>query len=121
MVEKSFFEWISYILQYYGLWFLQGTGITLMIALLGTVVGFLIGLGLGTVKKIPVSRNKFNRIFMSAVNFLITCYVEIFRGTPMMVQAIVLYFGMQEFLGINFNPTIAGIIIQEILIMKKII
>ncbi len=114
MVEKSFFEWISYILQYYGLWFLQGTGITLMIALLGTVVGFLIGLGLGTVKKIPVSRNKFNRIFMSAVNFLITCYVEIFRGTPMMVQAIVLYFGMQEFLGINFNPTIAGIIIVSI-------
>ncbi len=114
MVEKSFFEWISYILQYYGLWFLQGTGITLMIALLGTVVGFLIGLGLGTVKKIPVSRNKFNRIFMSTVNFLITCYVEIFRGTPMMVQAIVLYFGMQEFLGINFNPTIAGIIIVSI-------
>lgn len=114
MVEKSFFEWISYILQYYGLWFLQGTGTTLMIALLGTIVGFLIGLGLGTVKKIPVSRNKFNRVFMSTVNFLITCYVEIFRGTPMMVQAIVLYFGMQEFLGINFNPTIAGIIIVSI-------
>lgn len=114
MVEKSFFEWISYILQYYGLWFLQGTANTLMIALLGTVAGFLIGLGLGAVKKIPPSRNKFNRAFMSVVNFLITCYVEIFRGTPMMVQAIVLYFGMQEFLGVNFKPTIAGIIIVSI-------
>lgn len=114
MVEKSFFEWISYILQYYGVWFLQGTGITLMIALLGTVVGFLIGLGLGAVKKIPPSRNKFNRAIMSVVNFLITCYVEVFRGTPMMVQAIVLYFGMQEFLGVNFKPTIAGIIIVSI-------
>lgn len=114
MVEKSFFEWISYILQYYGVWFLQGTANTLMIALLGTVVGFLIGLGLGAVKKIPPSRNKFNRGFMTVVNFLITCYVEVFRGTPMMVQAIVLYFGMQEFLGVNFKPTIAGIIIVSI-------
>lgn len=114
MVEKSFFEWISYILQYYGVWFLQGTCNTLMIALLGTVIGFLIGLGLGAVKKIPVSRNKFNRAVMSVVNFLITCYVEVFRGTPMMVQAIVLYFGMQEFLGVNFKPTIAGIIIVSI-------
>ena len=114
MVEKSFFEWISYILQYYGIWFLQGTANTLMIALLGTVVGFLIGLGLGAVKKIPPSRNKFNRGFMTVVNFLITCYVEVFRGTPMMVQAIVLYFGMQEFLGVNFKPTIAGIIIVSI-------
>ena len=114
MVEKSFFEWISYILEYYGVWFLQGMGNTLLIALLGTVMGFLIGLGLGAVKKIPPSRNRFNRAIMSAVNFLITCYVEVFRGTPMMVQAIVLYFGMQEFIGINFQPTIAGIIIVSI-------
>lgn len=114
MVEKSFFEWISYILEYYGVWFLQGTFNTLMIALIGTIAGFLIGLGLGAVKKIPPSRNKFNRAFMCVVNFLITCYVEVFRGTPMMVQAIVLYFGMQEFIGINFKPTIAGIIIVSI-------
>lgn len=114
MMEKTFFEWISYILQYYGLWFLQGSGITLLIALVGTVMGFLIGLGLGAIKKIPTSRNKFKRFCMSIVNFLITCYVEVFRGTPMMVQAIVIYFGMQEFLGVDFRPTIAGIIIVSI-------
>ena len=114
MVDKSFFEWISYILQYYGVWFLKGTGVTLLIALLGTVIGFIIGLLLGSVKKIPPSRNKFNNVVMSGINFLITCYVEVFRGTPMMVQAIVLYFGIQEFWGINFEPTIAGIIIVSI-------
>ena len=32
----------------------------------------------------------------------------------MMVQAIVMYFGMQEFVGINFSPTIAGIVIVSI-------
>ena len=51
---------------------------------------------------------------MSIVNAIITCYVEIFRGTPMMVQAIVIYFGMREFVGVDFSPTIAGIIIVSI-------
>ncbi|MGN1041805.1 MAG: amino acid ABC transporter permease, partial [Acutalibacteraceae bacterium] len=114
MIGKTFFEWIVYILQYYGVWFLQGTANTLLIALVGTVMGFLIGLGLGAVRKLPPARTKVKRFFMSLVNFLITCYVEVFRGTPMMVQAIVIYFGMQEFFGIDFKPIIAGMIIVSI-------
>ena len=113
-MERTFLGWIFYILEHYGEWFLRGTATTLEIALLGTVIGFLIGLGLGSVRTIPVSRNKFKRACMCIVNAFITCYVEIFRGTPMMVQAIVLYFGMQEFMGINFKPTVAGIIIVSI-------
>lgn len=113
-MNRTFLEWIAYILNHYGNWFLKGTVVTLLIALLGTVIGFLIGLGLGSVKTIPVSRSKFKKILMSIVNATITCYVEVFRGTPMMVQAIVLYFGMQEFMGINFSPTVAGIIIVSI-------
>ncbi len=113
-MDKTFLEWIIYILNHYGSWFLKGTVVTLLIALLGTVIGFLIGLGLGSVKTIPLSRSKFKRFLMNIVNAAITCYVEIFRGTPMMVQAIVLYFGMQEFMGINFSPTVAGIIIVSI-------
>lgn len=113
-MERTFFEWIVYILDNYGSWFLKGTAITLLISLLGTIIGFLIGLGLGATKKIPCSSNKIKNFFLMIVNALITCYVEVFRGTPMMVQAIVMYFGMQEFVGINFNPTIAGIIIVSI-------
>ncbi len=113
-MEQTFFEWIVYILNHYGKWFLKGTAITLLISLLGTIIGFLIGLGLGATKKIPRSSNKIKSFFMMIVNALITCYVEIFRGTPMMVQAVVIYFGMQEFVGINFDPTIAGIIIVSI-------
>ncbi len=113
-MEKTFFEWTVYILQHYGNWFLRGTLTTILIALLGTVIGFLIGLGLGSIKKIPPSRSKLKRFFMAIVNFIITCYVEIFRGTPMMVQAIVIYFGMQEFMGIDFSPTVAGILIVSI-------
>ncbi len=113
-MDRTFLEWIFYILDHYGVWFLKGTGVTLLIALVGTIMGFLIGIGLGSVKAIPLSRNQFKKVLMSIINAIITCYVEIFRGTPMMVQAIVLYFGMQEFMGINFSPIVAGVIIVSI-------
>ena len=113
-MEKSFFSWIVYILENYGEYFLKGTGTTLLISFSGTFIGFLIGLTLGAVKATPYSQGTLKRIIMKVVNFVITCYVEVFRGTPMMVQAIVMYFGMQEFTGVSFSPTVAGVIIVSI-------
>lgn len=113
-MEKTFFEWISYILQNYGTWFLKGTWVTLLISFFGTAIGFLIGLAFASIRSMPSPRGKLKKYLMGISNFLITCYVEIFRGTPMMVQAIVMYFGMQEFMGIDFSPTIAGIIIVSV-------
>ena len=113
-MEKTFLEWILYILQNYGSWFLRGTGITLLISFLGTAIGFSIGLALASIRSMPLPHNKFKKQLIKVINFIITCYVEIFRGTPMMVQAIVIYFGMQEFMGIDFSPTVAGIIIVSV-------
>lgn len=113
-MEKTFFEWMAYILDHYGVWFLRGTATTLLISLSGTIIGFAIGLGLGSVKKIPPSSSKIKNFFLKIINFIITCYVEVFRGTPMMVQAIIIYFGMQEFMGIDFSPTVAGMLIVSI-------
>jgi len=48
------------------------------------------------------------------VNTILLCYIEVFRGTPMMVQSIVIYFGMQEGLGIDFAPMTAGLIIVSL-------
>ncbi len=113
-MNKTFFEWIYYILSHYGNWFLQGTANTLMISLVGTVIGFLIGLGLGAFKKLPTPQGNFRKITIGFINFLITCYVEVFRGTPMMVQAIVMYFGTREFMGIDLDPILAGVLIVSI-------
>lgn len=113
-MEKTFFDWTAYILQNYGNWFIRGTLVTIFIALFGTVIGFLVGLALGSVRVMPKPRNKVKKTFMNIINAIITCYVEIFRGTPMMVQAVIIYFGMQEFLGIGLSPTIAGLIIVSI-------
>ena len=67
-MEKTFFGWLLYIIQNYGIWFLKGTGITLLIAITGTAIGFLIGLCLGAVKTVPLPHNEIKRILMKIVN-----------------------------------------------------
>ena len=39
----TFFGWVGFLIDQYGGMFLRGTGVTLLIALSGTVLGFLIG------------------------------------------------------------------------------
>ncbi len=72
---------------------LRGIGYTMLIALIGTIAGLLIGLLTGIVRTCPLSKNSFVRFLQRVINGVITVYVEIFRGTPMMVQAMVIYWG----------------------------
>ena len=72
---------------------LRGIGYTMLIALIGTVVGLVIGLATGILRTCPASKNPVIRILQKVFNGLIACYVEVFRGTPMMVQAMVIYWG----------------------------
>jgi len=51
---------------------------------------------------------------LKVVNFILSAYVEIFRGTPMMVQAVVIYYGMDEAFGIDLSPLAAGLMIVSI-------
>lgn len=72
---------------------LAGVGNTLLISLTGTVAGLLIGLLTGVVRTAPLSKNPVARVLHRVLNAIIAVYVEIFRGTPMMVQAMVIYWG----------------------------
>ena len=91
----SFFDWIIKILSEYGPSFLRGTGYTLIMAIVGTVAGFIIGLLVSLVRVIPVSPSDsgFKKVLLKVVNFILSVYVEVIRGTPMMVQAMVIYWG----------------------------
>ena len=91
--EKTFFESVWYILKTYGVQLLYGVGNTLLIALVSTVAGLFIGIIVGIIKTIPLSRKKWLAAIQRVVNFLLSCYIEIFRSTPMMVQAMVIYWG----------------------------
>ena len=88
---------------------------TLLIALVGTVIGLVIGLLTGVVRTTPFSKNKLLRVLHKILNGIIACYIEIFRGTPMMVQAMVIYWGYAFMNGGQTLPLIpAGIFIVSI-------
>ena len=94
---------------------LAGLGVTMLIALVGTVVGLVIGLFTGILRTIPKQKNAFLRVLQGIMNFIISAYVEIFRGTPMMVQAMVIFWGYAFMSGGNTLPVIgAGLFIVSI-------
>lgn len=107
---------IAYILQNYGMSYLRGAGVTMIIAIVSTVIGCLIGFAVGIVQTIPTSKddNKAKWVFMNIVRGLLTAYVEFFRGTPMMAQAMFLYYGIAMMFNINMGMWTAAIFIVSI-------
>jgi len=94
---------------------LRGVGFTLFISLIGTVIGLLIGLFAGILRTAPQSKNPFVKALQRIIEIIITAYVEIFRGTPMMVQAMVIYWGYAFATGGVTLPLVpAGIFIVSI-------
>ena len=119
--STSFFGWVAFLLQKYGMLFLRGTGMTLLIAITGTVLGFLIGLLVAIVRSFtPMAARRKRSAFSSvrgvllrAVQLLLGAYIQVFRGTPMIVQAVVIYYGAQ-YAGVFMDTTFAAIFIISI-------
>ena len=77
------------------------TGIqnTLILAVAATVAGCLIGLLCGILNTIPYTRSDHpaKRFFLKLLRALIRIYVEVFRGTPMVLQAVFIFYGLPYF------------------------
>lgn len=111
----NFFNNVSNILEKYSGLLLKGLEYTMLIALVGTVIGLIIGLVMGIIRTIPRSKVRALAVLQKCANTLIGVYVEVFRGTPMMVQAMVIYWGFAFANGGNTLPLIpAGIFIVSI-------
>ena len=84
--------------EYAGL-YLNGVWNTISLAVLCTAVGCVIGLLCGVLNTIPYTKNDniFKRILLRAIRILNQIYVEVFRGTPMILQAVVIYYGLPYF------------------------
>ncbi|MEG1743139.1 MAG: amino acid ABC transporter permease, partial [Clostridia bacterium] len=65
----SFFEWVWRILKENYTFLLQGIGFTMLMALVGTFIGFAIGLGVAIVRTIPTEENssKIKKILLGAI------------------------------------------------------
>lgn len=104
----------SILTQYWG-YLLSGVGVTMLIALTGTVFGFLIGLITGVVRTAPEPKNPVVSVLRKILNIIISVYIEVFRGTPMMVQAMVIFWGWAFVNGGATLPLLpAGIFIVSI-------
>ena len=113
-MQAFFNEVLSIVAEYKG-YLLQGIGFTMLIALSGTIRGLVIGRLTGIIRTIPKSKNPVIRVILKIVNVLISIYVEVFRGTPMMVQAMVIYWGYAFMNGGQTLPLIpAGMFIVSI-------
>ena len=94
---------------------LSGVGNTLLISLTSTVIGLAVGLLTGVVRTAPLSKKPILRALHKLLNGIIAVYVEIFRGTPMMVQSMVIYWGYAFATGGKTLPLIpSGILIVSI-------
>ncbi|MFR3736729.1 ABC transporter substrate-binding protein/permease [Anaerococcus obesiensis] len=114
--QLSFFGQMKAIWSEYSSLFINGIFSTLFISIISTLIGFVIGLIVAVIRKIKVDKNKniFAYILQKIVNFILVCYIEIFRGTPMMVQAILIFYGAKQFLSIDMSTMLAAFIIVSI-------
>lgn len=108
------FEWVITIISENWPMFLRGAGLTLLIALIGTVLGAIIGLLAGVIRTIPVPERGVKKVFLKIINVILSIYIEFFRGTPMIVQAMVIYYGSALAFGLDMNVFVAAIIVVSI-------
>lgn len=84
---------IEIITKYYPS-FLLGIRTTLFISIIGTVIGFIIGLFVGGARAIKLDKTspKLLKNIKKIFDIIGKIYIEVFRGTPMMVQAVFIYY-----------------------------
>ena len=91
----------------YGGSYLVGIRNTLILALAATAIGCIIGFVCGILNTIPCSKNDSlpKRILLRLVRIVVRVYVEVFRGTPMVLQAVFIYYGLPYFTdnAVNFS------------------
>ncbi|MDO4549162.1 MAG: amino acid ABC transporter permease [Clostridia bacterium] len=114
-MPTTFFGWVGFLVERYGPLFLQGTANTLIIALSGTFTGFALGLLVAIARTIelPQSASPLKVWLVKCLKTVLSAYIEVFRGTPMIVQAAVIYYGLQS-AGVALPQMTAGIVVVSI-------
>jgi len=103
----------------YGSAYLGGVSNTLILALVATLIGCVIGLICGILNTIPYTRQDPlpKRFLLKLIRVIVRAYVELFRGTPMVLQAVFIYYGLPYFSGNTMrfeNLWVASILIVSI-------
>ncbi|HFQ6165415.1 TPA: ABC transporter permease subunit [Staphylococcus aureus] len=84
----------------YGSFFLKGIKITILISLIGVALGSILGAFIALMK---LSKIKI-------ISWIASIYIEILRGTPMLVQVFIVFFGITAALGLDISALVCGTI-----------
>ena len=114
-MPQGFFSGVWYLLQRHYPIFLSGVMVTIVISMLGTLFGFFLGLFLATLRLFPKanSRRPLLRWLARLGSGISRIYVQVFRGTPMIVQATVIYYGVLALFG-YWSAFVAGIVVVSL-------
>ena len=95
--------------------YLNGAKNTLILALIATVIGCIIGLICGILNTIPYAKHDpwWKKGLLQLIRGLVRIYVEVFRGTPMVLQAVFIFYGLPYFSNntMRFNSVWAAAIL----------
>ena len=85
--------------QHYWPGYLNGIRSTLILAVVATLIGCVIGFACGVLNTIPYTKqdHPVKRFFLRLIRVVVRVYVEVFRGTPMVLQAVFIYYGLPYF------------------------
>ena len=101
-------EWVVFLAEKYSNMFIQGTILTLYIAISGTILGFILGYVVGLIQDIRIRKedNIAKVAVLKLIKAVCRIYVEIFRGTPMMI----VYYGLRQS-GVELSSVAAGVLV----------
>ena len=86
---------------------------TLILAVVATLIGCVIGFVCGVLNTIPCAKNDppAKKFFVKLIRVVVRIYVEVFRGTPMVLQAVFIYYGLPYFGGAQWPSVWAAAIV----------
>ncbi len=88
---------------------LEGLKNTVLIAVLGLIIGFLIGVFITTLKLLPS-----NKVPMKIIRGICELYITVLRGTPLLVQLLLCHFALFPLFKINVSYVAEAVIIYGI-------
>lgn len=108
----NYFQWVWFLLIKYHNYFLQGLFTTLAISIIGTGIGFIVGFIAGMIEAVEIREDDTmtKKVLITIPKLITKVYVTIFRGTPMIVQAMLIYYGTYQMFGLDLPAFEAAII-----------
>lgn len=103
---------IIYLIENYASFFIRGILITLLLSVIGTVGGFILSLFLTVLRTQEIDQRRdhlYIKIMKKLGQFFAQMYITVFRGTPMIVQAMIFYYGIAPLRISWWTPLVAGL------------